>query len=50
MSPMPPWLDGELQITRIAFTRLPNSWMTVSSVAWIAAEWPSPWNSTICSA
>ena len=40
-------VEGELQITRIALTALPNSLVNSSSAVWIAAECPRPLNSTI---
>ena len=49
-SPMPPKVEGEFQITRMAFTRSPKVLASASSAVWMAAEWPRPSNSTICSA
>ena len=50
MSPMPPCEAGEFQMIRTALTRRPNSSTRSSSAVWMAALWPRPWNSTICSA
>ena len=48
MSPMPPSELGAFAMIRTAWTRLPNSSMTAVSSLWIAPEWPSPSNATIC--
>ena len=49
-SPIPPNVDGEFQITRIALTRSPKVFANSAFCVWIAAEWPKPWKFTIASA
>lgn len=47
---MPPKVEGELAMTRTAFTFRPNSSTSRSSSAWTAALCPRPWNSTMAAA
>ena len=46
-SPIPPKVDGEFQMIRIAFISVPKRFARASSFVWIAAECPRPLNSTI---